>query len=95
MAKKVVKKAPKSKEEDHTLTLTLGIILVCINNFTEGGILEKILVCCGFGLMLLGLVPMIKENIKKNRKASAIAEIVLCILVVVLAVMLIINSINK
>ena len=93
--KKVVKKVEKNTKDDPTLTLVLGMLLVSINDFTEGGILEKIIVICGFVLMILGIIPMLKDNIKKKKTGMIIALSLLGIVTVALAVMLIINSINK
>ena len=93
--KKVVKKVEKNTKDDPTLTLVLGMLLVSINDFTEGGIIEKIIVICGFALMILGIIPMLKDNIKKKKTGMIIALSLLGIVTVALAVMLIINSINK
>lgn len=94
-AKKVVKKVEKNTKDDPTLTLVLGMLLVSINDFTEGGIIEKIIVICGFGLMILGIIPMLKDNIKKKKTGMIIALSLLGVVTIALAVMLIINSINK
>ena len=91
--KKVVKKVEKNTKDDPTLTLVLGMLLVSINDFTEGGIIEKIIVICGFALMILGIIP--KDNIKKKKTGMIIALSLLGVVTIALAVMLIINSINK
>ncbi len=65
--KKNIKKKNVVKNDDLATTcLLLGMLLTFINNYSEGGLLERIIVLIGFAFTIIGALLLAKKYYKEK-----------------------------
>jgi len=73
----------KNKIDDNIVEIILGSMLISLNKFNEGIILEKIIVLLGFIILIVGIIRTIIKYKNQNKKAMIIFLIIMGIISVV------------
>ena len=100
--KKVTKKPTKkvttkeNKREELTTMLVLGILLFSISDYNDGGILEKIIVICGYIFTVVSSIGLMIHHKKEKQKSLVIMFAILAILATAMMIGIVVNGfINK
>ncbi len=70
----------ENKLDDSILEIVLGSILISLNNFTDGMLIEKIFVLAGFVILLVGIVRSIIKYKDQKKKGILIFLIIMGII---------------
>ena len=69
--------------DDNILEIVLGSVLISLNSFTNGMLIEKIFVLAGFVILLVGIVRSIMKYKDQKKKGILIFLIIMGIIALV------------
>lgn len=73
----------EGKFDDNIVEILLGSLLIGLNNFNDGMLLEKVFVIFGFLILIVGIIRTIMKYRGQNKKAMTLFLIIMGIVSIV------------